>query len=344
MIGKQIKQLRTQNQVKQDELAEYLGVSYQAVSKWENGASDPDISLLPKLAIFFGVTIDEFFELPYEEQMQRIENMMWRERRISPDNFDRSVDFLEGRLKNDPKDIRALGNLASMYNHRARSDHELASDYAQKVLSIAPEDKGGWVDFLEANNGLCGDEWYDNHFEVIRYFKDLLEKNPKNYFALYALLENMIADARYDEALPYIEQIKKVKKNHQYLLYLGDVAFGKGKVDEALKYWEQMVTDFPDIWQAHCSLGDGYAKLGMYDKAIEAYEKSFAMQEAPRIAEGLCSMAQVHEMRNEFEKAINDYKRLLENLKDDYGVTDGEQVDRYVREIGRLKKMNKNTN
>ncbi|MCR4781541.1 MAG: helix-turn-helix domain-containing protein, partial [Lachnospiraceae bacterium] len=98
MIGKQIKQLRTQNQVKQDELAEYLGVSYQAVSKWENGASDPDISLLPKLAIFFGVTIDEFFELPYEEQMQRIENMMWRERRISPDNFDRSVDFLEGRL------------------------------------------------------------------------------------------------------------------------------------------------------------------------------------------------------------------------------------------------------
>ncbi|MBP3196745.1 MAG: tetratricopeptide repeat protein, partial [Butyrivibrio sp.] len=203
---------------------------------------------------------------------------------------------------------------------------------------------GGWGDFLEANNGLCGDEWYDNHFEVIRYFKDLLEKNPKNYLALYALLENMIADARYDEALPYIEQIKKVKKNHQYLLYLGDVAFGKGKVDEALKYWEQMVTDFPDIWQAHCSLGDGYAKLGMYDKAIEAYEKSFAMQEAPRIAEGLCSMAQVHEMRNEFEKAINDYKRLIENLKDDYGVTDGEQVDRYVREIARLKKMNKNTN
>lgn len=37
-------------------------------------------------------------------------------------------------------------------------------------------------------------------------------------------------------------------------------------------------------------LGDGYAKLGMYDKAIEAYEKSFAMQEASRIAEGLCSL------------------------------------------------------
>ena len=47
MLGNQIKYFRQQKQVKQDELAEYLGVSYQAVSKWETGASDPDISLLP---------------------------------------------------------------------------------------------------------------------------------------------------------------------------------------------------------------------------------------------------------------------------------------------------------
>lgn len=342
MIGKQIKYFRLQKQAKQEELAEYLGVSYQAVSKWETGASDPDISLLPKLAIFFGVSIDELFELPYDEQMQRIENMMWNERRISPDKFNQAVSFLEERLKQDPKNIQALGNLASLYNHRARSDHELASDYAQKVLEMDPDDKGGWVDYLEANGGVCGDEWYDNHFGVIRFFENLLVKYPGNFSCLYALLENLIADGRYDEAIPYIEQIKKSRKNYQYLLYKGDVAFGKGNIQEAKELWEQMVKEYPDVWQAHCSLGDGYAKLGMHDDALVAYERSFTMQEKPRIAEGLCSMAQLHESRKEYAKAIKDYQRLIENLKEDYDVIDGEQVDRYVREIARLKGIKKN--
>lgn len=38
-IGKKIKNLRTEKNVKQEELAEYLGVSFQAVSKWETGVS-----------------------------------------------------------------------------------------------------------------------------------------------------------------------------------------------------------------------------------------------------------------------------------------------------------------
>ena len=80
----------------------------------------------------------------------------------------------------------------------------------------------------------------------------------------------------------------------------------------------------------------------MYDKALEAYEKSFDMQEKPRIAEGLCSMAQLHESHKEYDKAIKDYQRLIDNLKEDYDVTDGEQVDRYVREIARLKGIKKN--
>ena len=115
MIGKQIKYFRLQKQAKQEELAEYLGVSYQAVSKWETGASDPDISLLPRLAIFFGVSIDELFELPYEEQMQRIENMIFNERRIHPDTFRQAISFLEDKLKQDPKDIRALGSLRKVF-------------------------------------------------------------------------------------------------------------------------------------------------------------------------------------------------------------------------------------
>lgn len=60
MIGKQIAAMRKEKGVKQEELANYVGVSTQAVSKWENGGV-PDTDLLPKIADFFGVSIDTLF-------------------------------------------------------------------------------------------------------------------------------------------------------------------------------------------------------------------------------------------------------------------------------------------
>ncbi len=60
-IGNNIKFLRHKNGITQEQLAEHLSVSYQAVSKWETNSSTPDISLLPKIAAFFNVSIDMLF-------------------------------------------------------------------------------------------------------------------------------------------------------------------------------------------------------------------------------------------------------------------------------------------
>ena len=57
-LGKKIKQLRTNKGVTQEALATALGVTYQAVSRWENETTMPDISLLPQISVFFGVSID----------------------------------------------------------------------------------------------------------------------------------------------------------------------------------------------------------------------------------------------------------------------------------------------
>lgn len=59
-IGKNIAEFRRAKGVKQDELARFVGVTAQAVSKWENGGV-PDTELLPKIAEFFNVSIDELF-------------------------------------------------------------------------------------------------------------------------------------------------------------------------------------------------------------------------------------------------------------------------------------------
>ena len=57
-IGDTIRKLRKEKNVTQDVLANFLGVSYQSVSKWERGESYPDITLIPAIASFFGVTTD----------------------------------------------------------------------------------------------------------------------------------------------------------------------------------------------------------------------------------------------------------------------------------------------
>ena len=335
-IGNQIKELRLEKKVKQEELAEYLGISAQAVSKWETGASTPDIMLLPNIAMYFGVSIDELFAMSEEAKYERIENMFSYEKCIHHETFAQTVQFLNAQIAEDINNVRAYENLAYLYNHRAASDHEKASDYAKKVLELSPNNKGGWVAFLEANNGVCGDEWYDNHFTVIQYFKEFLEKNPKNYRGLYAIIENLLKDGRYDEAVPYINEIGEVRQNNQALMYLGDVAFGKGNIEEAKELWNRAVETHPGEWQAYCSRADRLKKLGYLEEAIADYEKCVEMQEAPRIIDGLYSLAQVHETMGDYERAIYDNKRIIEYLSSDFGISDGEQVDSRKREIERL--------
>ena len=58
-IAKNITVLRMAKGMTQAELADALGISFQAVSNWERGNSMPDISKLPELAEIFGVTIDD---------------------------------------------------------------------------------------------------------------------------------------------------------------------------------------------------------------------------------------------------------------------------------------------
>ena len=62
-FGSRIKSLRLSRSMTQEQLAQKLGVSAQAVSKWESGTTMPAILILPDLAVIFGVTIDDLFAM-----------------------------------------------------------------------------------------------------------------------------------------------------------------------------------------------------------------------------------------------------------------------------------------
>lgn len=89
-LSENIAFFRKKKKITQEELANFVGVSKASVSKWENGQSMPDILILPQLAAFFDVTIDEL--IGYEPQLSK-EQIMRKYRELA-NNFV-TMPFLE---------------------------------------------------------------------------------------------------------------------------------------------------------------------------------------------------------------------------------------------------------
>ena len=70
-LGRRIARLRLEYGMTQERLAMKMGVTAQAVSKWENDLSAPDIMLLPELARTLGVTVDELLEAAHADKKRR---------------------------------------------------------------------------------------------------------------------------------------------------------------------------------------------------------------------------------------------------------------------------------
>lgn len=79
-IGERIKELRKKNDLTQEKLADYLCVSYQAVSKWETGLSNPDLSLIGPLTKLLHVSADELLGLKNDTKDARREELEKEER------------------------------------------------------------------------------------------------------------------------------------------------------------------------------------------------------------------------------------------------------------------------
>lgn len=86
LIGDTIKRIRRERDLTQEEVAAHLGISPQSISKWERGEGYPDITVLPVLANYFCVSVDELLdvsEIEKKEKYDRI-NQIWAQNNTSP--------------------------------------------------------------------------------------------------------------------------------------------------------------------------------------------------------------------------------------------------------------------
>ena len=96
-IGEKIALLRKERNITQTELAEYLFLTPQTVSRWEVGSGAPEITLLPKIATFFGVSIDELFGLT---SLERTEDLVSKYSVLRDDrSFQEAMEYIDSQLQ-----------------------------------------------------------------------------------------------------------------------------------------------------------------------------------------------------------------------------------------------------
>lgn len=337
-LGNQIKSLRQTKGLTQEALAEKLGVTAQAVSKWERGTALPDIGLLPQLSVTFGVTIDQLFSLSDESRMDRIQNMLWDERVLDLEVVEREKAFLLEKARREPENSRPHELLADMENHLAQEHRELAAQYAKECLTRDPTCKSAHDELVSAMEGKQADWCYTNHRVLIDWYKDFLEKNPDNRGGYMWLLDQLIDDGRLEEARTWLDRMETVDGTFRTPSYRGLIAWAAGEREEAMAIWEQMCRDWPEDWMVWWSMGDVMARMGQYAKAEEYYRRSFELKSPPRYVDCLDSISQVRELAGDIPGAIAALEEEITLLADEWDTTMGETVDQVRREIDRLKK------
>ena len=117
-LGEKIRKLRRRDKKTQEDLAEVLGVTSQAVSRWEAGGSYPDMNFIPSIAKFFGVSIDELFgytnqcEQKIDELVYRINDMMRNNNGVDK-NIDECIAIARKALIEYPGNEKLMLSLAS---------------------------------------------------------------------------------------------------------------------------------------------------------------------------------------------------------------------------------------
>lgn len=112
-IGSTIKKLRREHDMTQEQLAEYIGITANAVSQWECDRTAPDISQLPLLARVFDVTADYLLGIDYDKDKEKIDNIIDESFALyRSGQFKKAAEAARNGLKEFPRSFELIKRLA----------------------------------------------------------------------------------------------------------------------------------------------------------------------------------------------------------------------------------------
>lgn len=292
-IGENIKKIRTVQGLTQEQLAQALEVSPQAVSRWEIGSTYPDIELLPVIAGFFDVSLDELMGMDLQRKEEEIKKI-WKEvqkLRYQGKN-EEQIQLLREKIKEYPNSAFLLMTLAySLFCYYFQSGIDLSEEdfrkYAEETVELCKralkynkgEDVGidnGCRQLLVYNYANL--DRYDEAMEIAESMPDvwvcsnllrpratkdreeIIKQRQANILTFIDLLDNQMwyMDSREDYSVNQKLELKQMMERVTLEVLGENPCF----YNERLFYIKIGIT-----WE--------FIKLKRYDEALDALEKAF---------------------------------------------------------------------
>ena len=335
-MGKEIRRLRNERGLTQEALAADLHVTAQTVSKWECGNSVPDVQMLPEIAVYFGVTIDQLFAMSPEQQLERMENHIYA-RGLFPEAEQRQ---LEQQLKAIGEDPAMTGKpellLAKLYNNQAEQYRMLAVEVGKEAVEKTGGDHDAISELTNAWGSYIPDWNIRNHHALIAWLSDYCRRNPKNRAALMWLLDNLIDDRRLTEAREWLDKLACMDKSFRVPMYRYLIAQAAGDAGEVEKQLAALEAMADSEWCCATTLGDFYTQRQEYEKAIAWYRRGQELQPSPKYTDSAMSIAHICEIRGDKAGAIAAYREQLRLMREEWGIVSGEECESVERAIRAL--------
>lgn len=267
-FSRNLRRLRLDKGLTQEQLANRLGVSVQSVSRWECATTLPDVMLLPELARLYGVTVDDLYRADaqgYPSYAQRLLAVY--------EASGRSADFLaaEQEFARMPErtadDLRAWGVLYHyMMNHCAR----LARQKLEQAMSHPEVSEQVYLSAAQQRIVLLS-ELGGGAEEVSRY-AEALEADPGNRRLWLLSTASWEFAGEPERALETaLEGLERFPDHVGLMVHAGDICRMLRRYDEAFGWWDRALELDRTYLDAAYSKGLCYEELGRWEEAYRIW-------------------------------------------------------------------------
>ena len=265
-FSKNLRRLRLEKKLTQEQLANILGVSVQSVSRWECGNTLPDVMLLPDIARLYGVTIDDLYRSDakgYSSYAQRLLAVY--------EASGRSEDFIAAEQefsKMSASELTAddLRSWGVLYHYMMQHSALKAQQKLEQAMQHPYVTEQTYLSAAQQKIALLCDQGKGNE-EALRYDRQLAA-NPNDYrLWLLCTAAHEFAE-EYDKALEVAaEGIQRFPDKAALHVHAGDICRSLKHYKEAFTHWHKAVELDSSYLDAVYSLGFCYEELEQYQRA-----------------------------------------------------------------------------
>ena len=269
-IGGNIKKLRNEKGTTQEQLAEHLSITYQSVSKWENNVTSPDLHLIPAIAGYFDVSIDELFQPNIQGYKNKAARLfaLYEHRRIRQ-NFDKADTEFERLIAENTANAEDYHKYGMLNQFQAQELNKKAECLLKQAINLGHEHAESQLHWLLESLG--------RHQENIDKYEAAVKSNPE-IPRNWSLLVHAYIPVDQEKALELAKVcIDKFPEESSFLFRCGYICHHSKQYKEAVEYFNKSIALNPDCGSTLYHMAFLYTETKDYKKAIWAWEQVIAL-------------------------------------------------------------------